>query len=219
MIKTMPLEKLVEDMDFYPRNDVSATCVASLVDAINVGVTLPAIVVDQKSLRIVDGVHRYRAYKRLKRKTIECDLRAFASDAAIYEAATALNISHGRRLDPYDLRRVVARMAELGIEREKIAQIIHVPATRLDELSRGSALSASGPVPLKYGLLHMANRKITERQRKAIERASGMNAVYHANQLINLLENGLLPASEKIVEAMDTLVKLWRECRKKAAGS
>jgi hypothetical protein len=208
--KHIQIEKLVEDMDFYPRNDVSGTVIASLVDAIHCGTTLPPIVVDKKSMRIVDGWHRYRAYKRIKADTIECDLRSYSSDAEMFRAAVELNAGHGRRFDTYDLRRSIIRMQELGLEMLSISTAIRVPAIRIEELLRGTARDSSETaIPLKRGLMHLSQTVLTKTQQTAVERSSGMEAVYHCNQLINLIEHDIAPLTDSFEAAMDRLTELW----------
>lgn len=213
-LKRVAIERLIEDMDFYPRNEVSSTVISGLMNAIRAGHALPPIVVDAKSMRIVDGWHRYRAYKHLKHDEVMCDLVNYASEAEMFRAAVELNASHGRRLDTYDLRRSVMRMKELGIELVAMAQAIHAPPARIEELLRGTA--SGGRVPLKAGLHHLDGMNLSREQEIAVGKASGMQALYHCNQLILLLENDLAPKSDSFAAGMDRLVGLWSEVQ---AGS
>lgn len=215
MIKKLPLAKLVEDLEFYPRNEVSGTVVTSFVDAMAVGEKFPPLVVCDRSFRIVDGWHRYRAFKRLRIESVMCDVRHFASDTELFKSAVELNSSHGRRLDSYDIKRSVLRLQELGLEIEQIAGVVRVPAPRIEDMIKGMARGLSGPIALKAGVAYLADRKLTANQQKAVGKASGMQALYHVNQLILLIENGIAPTSESFASGMDRLVKLWKEEAKK----
>ena len=214
--KPIAVDKLVEDLDFYPRNEVSSTTVTGIADALAAGVMLPPIVIDAKSKRIIDGWHRARAYRRLKREVIEAEWREYRTEREMFLDAVRLNASHGRRLDPYDLRRCVARLRELGVEPDAIAEVIHVLPARLEDIGKQSALGPQGTVvPLKSGLMHLRERKLSRKQVEGIERASGMAALYHVNQLINLLENNLLPEHNAgLVDGLDKLMALWRQVRR-----
>lgn len=214
MLKSVPVASLVEDVDFYPRSTVSDTRIAAMVDHLETGGELPPVVVDTK-MRIVDGLHRVRAHKRLKRETITADVRKYQSDAALFAEAVRLNTGHGLPLNPYDVKRSVSRLRELGVELDAISDIVRMPVPRLEEMFKGFAQGSAGPVPLKAGLGHLAGQRVTARQRKAITRVSGMNAVWHVNQLIEIIDGGIAPPGERFAEAMDRLIALWESSRVK----
>ena len=53
-IDMVPLSQLVKDYTVYPRKDVFWQNVESLVEALRAGATLPPIIVDRATHRIVD---------------------------------------------------------------------------------------------------------------------------------------------------------------------
>lgn len=220
MIKNVKVTELVLDYDFYPRNDVSSENIARLVDALLTGAKLPPVIIEAKTKRVVDGFHRTRAYQKLNVETVAADFREFASDALFYETAVAANTQHGRALDSYDLRRIVERMLELGIERVRIEEIIKVPAGKFDALRRNSAVATSGRViPLKRGLEHLQHTKLTDRQQKAVEGYGGMNASFYLGQVISLLENKLFKPTDESILRLDRLTELWQAERELYAES
>jgi len=212
-VKKVPIEKLVEDMDFYPRNEVSSVVVTSLVDALEAGSTLPPIVADSK-FRLVDGWHRLRAHKKFGATMVMVDIREFASDAEMFKVAVELNSGHGRRLDTYDLKRSVLRMQELGLAMKDMAEAVRMTPARLEDLIKGRATQGNDQVILKAGLAHLQGTKLTKNQRIGVEKASGMQSLYHVNQLLNLLENEIAPHDENFVEGMDRLAAMWKLHRK-----
>src|SRR5215813_804283 len=122
------LVELIEDFDIYPRNDVSSTHVSMLCDAISIGDPVPPIVVDKKSKRIVDGFHRYRAYKRIGRDKIPAVWREYKSDAELFADAVRLNAAHGRAFDAYDRKRAILKLEAFGLSPQAISAIVHIPA-------------------------------------------------------------------------------------------
>jgi hypothetical protein len=94
----LPLSSLMEDMDLYPRHSIDSTYVASLLEALKAGDQLPPIIIDKKSLRIVDGWHRARAYKRLHGASGSIDVITvqYKSEADIIFDAVKRNAGHGR---------------------------------------------------------------------------------------------------------------------------
>lgn len=214
----LKMSDLILDFDFYPRNEISSQAVSRLVDAIEAGIEIPPIIVDRKSKRITDGFHRYEAHKRLKRETIIGELRDYTSEAAMFEDSVALNSSHGRPFDSYDIRRSVARLQDFGISKERICQIIHVPPIRLEEITRGFAHTGKSnePVALKGGLMHFSGNRITRSQARVVESASGMEGTYHARQLLALLDQDMWKPTEGFIEAMDRLVVAWPEAKKRS---
>lgn len=136
-LKSVALSSLVEDFDFYPRHAVDSTHVSQIALAVKAGATMPPIVADAKSLRIVDGWHRRRALMRVLGPSAEvkCDLRAYDSDADMLLDAIRLNAGHGRRLDRTDQIRCIKMTEQLGITHETIAVALHVPEERVKLLS------------------------------------------------------------------------------------
>lgn len=63
-------------------------------------------------------------------------------------------------------------------------------------------------VPLKKTIQHMAGKTLTTGQQKANEKLSGMNQSFYVNQVILLIENGLIDEKENLYERLRILQKL-----------
>lgn len=186
-IKTVPLAKLVCDWSLYPRTQVSSTRVQQLVDAIEAGAELPPIAV-LPDLRILDGWHRYRAYRALGIAEVSVRVVEAASEADAYVLAVQANTDHGLPLQAYDRRRVVLRLQELGLEVERIAEIVRVPVSRIEELRRASAVDPQGrPVPVKRGLSHLAGKTLTPHEAAINRRYQGFRPAFYVRQLLDYL--------------------------------
>jgi hypothetical protein len=82
-----------------------------------------------------------------------------------------------------------------------------MPVNRIGELTTGRTAKAGGlTVPIKQTIRRFAGRSLTPRQQEANAKLSGMNQVFYANQLIELLEAKLLNTDDD--QLMERLKKL-----------
>jgi hypothetical protein len=193
-IVLLPLAKLVEDLDLYPRSQVSDNHVADLVAALEAGDILPPPVIDQKSKRIIDGFHRRRAAIKVfgSDALIEVDQRRFKTEADMFVAAVQLNIVHGLRLAKIEQRRVALRLSESGADDDLIGKVLHVPPDRVQRiLVRVVTITEGGGTvrlePLKRSVFHYSGKSMTEPQATAMRSAPGSPYT----QLIRQLRQGI----------------------------
>lgn len=210
--KTVALADLVFDFEMYPRSQVDSQHVGHIAEAIAAGAKLPAIVIDKKTKRIVDGFHRGRAHKRLygDGAQVEVEEREYKTEAEMFIAAMIFNAAHGRNLTTYDRTHCILRAKRLKIEPEEIASALNVTVERIGELhtTRVGRVKArrNGAVPLKRTIAHMAGLALTKDQEAANQKLGGMNQTFYANQLILLIENDLLDTGNE--ELLGRLRKL-----------
>jgi len=192
--RTVPLSALIEDFALYPRHQVDDVHVADLVYALQGGATLPAPIVDQATLRIVDGFHRTRAYKRHlgEEAKIQVDARTYESEGELFLDAARLNAGHGRKLGRHDQVRVIYRARELGITDDQIAVTLNVPAERVAALEVRIAHGPAGEaVATKLGAHHLGGRTVTGEQLEAIRRMRGARTGRLVKELMELIESGV----------------------------
>jgi hypothetical protein len=207
----LALSKIVLDETLRARSRLDPVNVHRLITAYQAGARFPKLVVERMTNRLVDGWHRYEAYRTLNIAEVEVVLRVYASEAEFFADAVRLNIGHGTQLAAYDVKNAIARLDGLGISRAQIAEIVRIPAVKIDEIVRGFAHDAAGePVPLKRGLAHLRGTTLNDRQIGALRHHGGHEASYWARQLVSLLEQDLAPRDNpSFTEAMNTLVRLW----------
>lgn len=210
------LTDLVKDFTVYPRNEISSQNVQAIMDAIEMGDPIPPIVAEQKTKRIVDGFHRYDAYQKLKIDTVDVTWRTYKNDAELFADAYRLNGKHGRQFDQYDIKRAVLKLTDFGLKPHQISNIVRIPKGRIDEF-----IGAFGKGPrnsdivLKAGLAHeLKGRTLTKEQVEVNEKWGGYQPAYHVNQLIRILEAGIVPSSTNFHAGMDQLVQLWLGLKK-----
>jgi hypothetical protein len=210
------LAEIVEDLILYPRHAVDDAHVAALFHAINSGAELPPIVLDEKSKRIVDGWHRYRAWKRVRgvEGTVVVELVAYTSEAEMLRDAVARNSTHGRRLDAQDRTRSIIMLRNVGLTDEEIAETIHIPTVRVQKIAlkiatvpRGSnGIPGTQKIALKRSVEHFEGRRMTKAQADAHASAPGTSYLLLARQLGDAIEHGLVNMEdERLVAALDRL--------------
>lgn len=201
--------ELVFDTTVYPRPDIDSQHVSNIVKALEAGTSMPPLVVEKKTLRVVDGFHRGKGYLRLYGKDHLIDVveKTYKDDKELLKDAARYNSSHGRNLTSYDRAHCALRLADLGADDEEIGMVLHMTAQAVGELRVDrSAVVGKLHVPIKRTIRHMAGKKLTPEQQKVNERSSGMNQVFYANQLIDLIESELLDDDDK--ELMGRLLHL-----------
>lgn len=211
---TVKIESLVEDFNFYPRTQVSSTHVTALANALQSGDELPPIRVDRKSNRIIDGFHRTAAHKKLGREEIAVEWIDCKDDQELFELAVDANAGHGRPYTPFDRARIQTRAEELGFAIERTAKVLRMPIESLTaQRERAFAEDEQGnAVPLKRTIQFKAGSVLTERQLKANQKLSGMNARFYADQLSELFEADLVNWSDQaLVAAFQRLVSHLNE--------
>jgi len=215
----MALAKLVHDPSLYPRQTVDAVNIRRMVEALQAGEQLPPILLDKKTLRIVDGVHRWYAYKRYygdDSVEVPVAMRTYNSEQAIYLDVVGLNSRHGLGLEPQDQVKVVLTARELGIEPAEIARALAMPVERLERVESRIGLSPDGtPLIIKPGMVpKFTGRRLSKRQMAANTALAGNCAGYYLRMTIQLLESDSLDWKDERIVA---LVEILRETLKKIA--
>lgn len=197
-LSLVKLGRIVEDFDIYPRVSVDPGHTNQIYDAIKSGASLPHILLDPK-YRLVDGFHRYRAYRKLHGKKwkdteIKAVVRTYPDEQTLFEDAMKLNASHGRALTRYDRDHAALLAMNLGMELTRIAAALNSTTIAITKTNTRCAVNSKtkSPVPLKQPIRHMAARPITQEQIGVIPKIGGNNQAFYANQLILLIDSELL---------------------------
>lgn len=214
------LADLVEDLDFYPRTQVSSVNVTNLVSAIEAGAELPPIVADTKSKRIVDGFHRRRAYLKVlgTNASVQVELRSYATEAELFADAVATNSRHGLPLQEIEKRRIVLRLQDLGIGNDEIANVLQTSPDRVEKIQLKVATVVDGAgdslrlEPLKKPVFHMQGQQMTQVQAKAHRSAPGTSYLLTVRQLRDAVKFDLINRADgRMVEALTALSEDLRE--------
>lgn len=98
------INDVVYDEEIYPRSSWSDEVVERYKEAIDSGQTLPPIVLETNTNRLIDGMHRWLARQQLKQETIEVEYKdvPVGIPAKLYSAS--LNSTHGHQFSNQDLK-------------------------------------------------------------------------------------------------------------------
>jgi ParB-like chromosome segregation protein Spo0J len=203
-----------------------------MVRSLEAGHTLPPIIADKASKRIVDGVHRWTAWRKFSGdEAVEVPvlLKSYRDEGQLFLDAVRLNASHGVALNSFDRARCLMRAQELKLEPAEIADALSMTVEKAGALrqERGGYLRTPGIdgtnivaftkeklIPLKRTIRHMAGKTLSAAQAKVNDKLSGMDAIFYVRQLSMLLTNGLIDMSDaKLMAALDTLASEIEELR------
>lgn len=212
-IMQLPLAQLVEDFDLYPRQAVSSENVSDILGAIKAGLPIPAPIVDRESKRIVDGFHRCRAWRRELGEdgVIDVDLRDYSSEVELFRAAVEFNISHGRKLEAIERRKIALRLRDMGDGDTEIARILHIPPARVEKifLRTATVTEENGSIrlePLKRPFFHLSGTELTEGQSQAIRTAPGTSYSLLIRQLRSAMQNRFIDRTdENLINSLQEL--------------
>ena len=215
-MKMVKATSLVLDFHLYPRMSIDSHHVTEMAEAERAGVDFPPVLADAKSKRVVDGFHR--VWKQLQvygdDAEIGCVFKKYRSDADMFTEAMELNASHGRNLTSYDKAHCVLLAEEFKIKDDKLTAALSITIGKLDTLRTTKFAIAPGAkvtthIPIKKTIRHMAGAKLTKRQVEANEKLGGMEQLFYVNQLIRLVEAGLLDKdNENVMEGLGKLKRL-----------
>lgn len=225
----LKIGELIFDFDLYPRADIDTHNIAYMSQAEDAGVKFPPVVVDKKSKRIVDGFHRVKMYRQKYEDNhkIEVVENIYGSEKEILLDAIRLNASHGKMLSRHDRMRCILQSERMGLKIGNVAsalsmtveKINQLKAERVGELKVGGVITS---VPLKRTIKHMSGKRLSKKQNEVNKKISGMDQKFYVNQLVMLIESGLINQSDDIL--LQRLKVLWQqlgklECVKLAVAS
>jgi hypothetical protein len=199
----VPLSELVFREDLYPRQSVNDFRVKELLEAVNGGQVLPAIIAgilpNESQKIIVDGVHRCQVASRLGAVTINTEIKQYTNEIEIFKDASLLNTAHGLNLTQHDRLKVIEIGERLGLKELDLSTILRTSVAHVRSLMPrfATAPNSTGTmerVPLKASTRHLSGATITAEQAKAIRgNAPGMSYLVLIRQLKSALINDLLP--------------------------
>jgi hypothetical protein len=213
------LSQLKEDFSVYPRVDVDSGHVSHIADAMRAKAHIPDLIVEDKSLIIVDGLHRQRAlYKvhgdKAKKLEIRVIARTYENRRQLFLDASSLNSAHGRSMTSYDRRHALITADKLGIDAAAIATALNTTLEKLEGYRVMCATVDNTRVvtPLKTSVRHLAGTEITEQQAAALPRLGGNNQMFYVNQLITLIDTKMLDLKN------EALMERLKELQQKLSG-
>ena len=212
-MKKIKLAEVILDFSLYPRSDVDAQHISYMREAEDSGVKLPTIVIDSKSKRVIDGFHRVRMWRHKYDDNHEIDVieKTYKNEAEMFLDAIRYNASHGRILTRYDRTHCILLSEKFKIAPKNLASALSMTVEKLGKLKIGRigelrVGKTTQSIPLKRTISHKHGQKLTKRQSEVNDKLGGMNQVFYVNQIIMLIESGLLDINNKqLLERLNVL--------------
>jgi len=113
------LDEIIFDKEIYPRDRINWYKVAEYVEAIQAGEQFPPLIVEKNSKKILDGIHRFYAYRKTGVEEVEVEFRE-VNEKRLMLVAGMLNSRHGLPLSYSEKRYVAMETAKLD---ESITQV------------------------------------------------------------------------------------------------
>jgi hypothetical protein len=227
MIVSVPLADLVEDTTLYPRHVVDSVNVTRLVQALEAGATLPPLIADKQSKRLIDGWHRIRAYRKVlgPNGVVDVELRDYPDEGSMLLDAIECNAIHGRQLDKTDMTRCIHLSQEKGVTLVRVAAVLHITESVAEKLTirvatvpQGSTETIPGTdqVALKRPVIHLAGTQLSEAQARAQPTVPGTSYLLITRQLadavrLDLANRGDLKLMQALRELLDALQDYFSE--------
>lgn len=161
------LSELVIDPVIQVR-EVEPYTVSRYAQAMKAGARFPAITIDQNN-RVICGNHRHAAYRTAfdPDYSVSVEMMNFDTDEDVIRYAARDNVTHGRPLDTWDMKRVALRLKNAGDSPDAIAELLSIPVKKVESwagiivVTRGVGKKVLREQhPVKHGLEHMQGREI-----------------------------------------------------------
>lgn len=211
-MKEVSIEAIHYDEEIYPRTaGIEWHTVLSYQQAMESGQKFPPIVLtprDEGGYLIVDGWHRVRASEHLGMKAIKATVLRPMSRKAALEEALRRNMAHGRPLTFQDKLEAYRRLKRAGYDLEKVAGILHMPASKLEKYvsSRIKRTTNGAEVVLKPTVKHLA--EVESKDVEDLKILSLDSQLKLIKNLIVLVRNGWIERSDSVQEALEELKSL-----------
>jgi len=127
------MQEVVIDPDVYPRSSVSEATVTKYAALMSEGVEFPPIIVERGTGRLLDGMHRHRAYEHSGVAMPEPEAHDIPEGSTALAYAALLNQGHGLPMRESDLRDIALDLFSKGATVAEAARHIGVPRTTVND--------------------------------------------------------------------------------------
>lgn len=127
----MLVKDIVLDSEIFPRDSLDQEAIVRYRDAYEMGETLPPLVVEKGTGRLLDGWHRHSALTELEIEDVAIEAHVIPEGTPALLYAAALSSRHGVVLSAGDKREVAKRVfaSDMDIDPEAIAHQLAVHRT------------------------------------------------------------------------------------------
>jgi hypothetical protein len=213
--KTIKAIELVMDWNLWPRQSVErldCTNISRMRDALRNGITLPPIIVDKSTYKIIDGFHRTKAHLDVYGEGAEIEVlfKTYKDEAEMYLEAGRLNAAHGLPMSPKDKVHFILKARKLKIPPLAIAEALGTDVVEMKKFVKArTAKTMEGEnVPLSYGAKAMAGKTLTKVQEYYVKHTNACVPEMYISMLINALKADGVIIKEKTIMKLKELNEL-----------
>ncbi len=197
--------------------EVENHTVSKYAQAMKAGAKFPPMLLESKTNRLVCGNHRYYAYKSAfgPEQEVAVEYKLFDNEADLIRHAASDNARHGRPLDTWDQKRIAIRLAGHGDSAEAIADVLAVPAAKVEQwagmtvivIGKQGKRKLKNVEPVKHGMEHMAGQPVEAQAYAEHERHDpGIPVKNMAAVITRHLTNGWIAANDpKTIDNLEAL--------------
>ena len=136
MIKKLKLEEIILDERIYPREVVSKQTIQQYMSALRQGATFPPVIVGlyRDKYYLVDGWHRFRAHRRIRRKEINVEIINCSTERDLYIEAVRRNFTHGRPFAEKEKEKIILKLKSMNIDVVDISKLTFVSKNNITNI-------------------------------------------------------------------------------------
>lgn len=191
---TVKAASLIMDWDIWPRceaNNLDVTNLAGMKESLLAGEILPPILIDQKSKRIIDGSHRWKATMDVfgLDASIKVNMKSYTNERDMVLDAARYNSRQGLKLSPKDKAHVILKLRKLKAPIPIIAEALGMRPESVRNLqkNRTATTSTGEKIALANGAKMLAGKKLTKKEEAFARSANGMLPIVNARLFLNAL--------------------------------
>jgi len=213
-MKNLKISEVVLDYSLYPRTEVDSQQVSYLAEAMVSGTNIDPIVINSSDNRCIDGFHRVKAYRKIfgDNHVISAIEKKYGSERELFLDAIRYNAKHGRMLTTHDRTHCALKAQSLQISVDEIASVLHTTVEKINRLTTQNVAKCSLTSeykPIKKTIRHMSGQVLNKQQWEVNDKLSGLNQTFYINQVIMLIESGLLDTkNDKVIAKIKHLREL-----------
>jgi hypothetical protein len=202
--------ELLFDYRFYPRQKINEFHVGRFVMALKMKKTVPPIIVDIESKRIVDGFHRTKAYITVYGEgvIVSAILKKYSNEAEMFKDAILQNASHGLALSIFDIGRTLVLAENFNIQVSQLCAMLGITEQKAEKILNRIKPTKKNKekIYIKTGLEKLVKQKnITDAQKSVNEHALGIAPLRLANDLLGRIKENCIIYSKDLLFVLTEL--------------
>lgn len=206
-LELIPIKKIEINEKYYPRENTEGNwaTIETYYNAMKTGAIFPPITIARIKGKyyLVDGLHRLKATIRKGEKLIQSEILEGLTFSQVYQEAVKRNVSHGKALTYYEKLKAIQKFKELGLEMNKISELIQMPVSLIKkQLPKRLIIDSSGKeiiVRKPFQYLVKSGETVDNNFEENQDHYSGQSQKFIIEKLNDLFEKNLIDKENKLV--------------------